>query len=400
MAIARGIAEAMRAGSWIRRMFERGREMKARLGPDAVFDLSLGNPLLEPPKEFQQALREISSEAPAGRHRYMTNAGFPEVRQAVADHLARTGLMHTDAGHVVMCCGAGGGLNIALKALLDPGDEVLVLAPYFVEYLYYISNHGGRPVVLQTDETFLPDPAALAGALNEKTKILLINSPNNPTGRVYPAELLKDLSGMLEAHARRTGREVWVLSDEPYREMLHAGGTAPSIATVYPRTLQVYSWSKSLSIPGERIGYVAVDPAAPGADELFDGLVFATRILGFINAPGILQRAAASLLKVPVDMGPYRTKRERVLKGLKAAGYEMIDPEAAFYVFPKAPGGDDVAFCERAMDEEQVLVVPGAGFGRPGHFRLAFCADDRVIDEGLKRLGRMAEKLKNRGQTA
>ena len=170
------------------------------------------------------------------------------------------------------------------------------------------------------------------------------------------------------------------------------------MASFYPRTLQIYSWSKSLSIPGERIGYVAVDPAAEGADGLFDGLVFATRILGFINAPGILQRTAARLLDVPVDMGPYRAKRERVLKGLKAAGYELVDPEAAFYVFPQAPGGDDVVFCERAMDEEQVLVVPGMGFGRPGHFRLAFCADDRTIDEGLKRLARMAGKM--RGHTA
>ncbi len=398
MAVARGIAEAMRAGSWIRRMFERGREMKARLGPDAVFDLSLGNPLLEPPPEFREALREIAAEAPAGRHRYMTNAGFLEVRAAVADHLARTGLMRTDADHVVMCCGAGGGLNIALKALLDPGDEVLVLAPYFVEYLYYISNHAGHPVVVQTDEAFLPDLAAIAAALTERTKVLLLNSPNNPTGRVYPASLLKALAALLEDHARRTGREVWVLSDEPYREMLHAGGTAPSMAMAYSRTLQIYSWSKSLSIPGERIGYVAVDPSAPGAAELFDGLVFATRILGFINAPGTMQRAAARLLAVPVDMGPYRAKRERVVAGLKAAGYDLVAPEAAFYVFPKAPGGDDVAFCERAMDEEQVLVVPGAGFGRPGHFRLAFCAEDRVIDEGLKRLAKMAGKMPARRQ--
>jgi len=392
MAIARGIAEAMRAGSWIRRMFERGREMKARLGPDAVFDLSLGTPLLEPPPEFHRALAEIAAEAPGGRHRYMTNAGFAEVRSAVAEHLGRSGLMRTDADHVVMCCGAGGGLNIALKALLDPGDEVLVLAPYFVEYLYYISNHGGRPVVLQTDATFLPDLDTLAAALTDRTKILLLNSPNNPTGRVYPAGLLKALGAVLEDHARRTGREVWVLSDEPYREMLHAGGTAPSLAMSYARTLQIYSWSKSLSIPGERIGYVAVDPAAPGADGIFDGLVFATRILGFINAPGTMQRAAARLLAVQVDMAPYRAKKERVVKALHGAGYEFVDPEAAFYVFPKAPGGDDVAFCERAMDEEQVLVVPGSGFGRPGHFRLAFCADDRTIDEGLKRLARIAKK--------
>lgn len=395
MAIAQGIAEAMQAGSWIRRMFERGRELKARLGPDAVFDLSLGNPLLEPPPEFRQALKDIAAEAPAGRHRYMTNAGFPEVRQAVAAHLGRTGLMRTDGDHVVMCCGAGGGLNIALKALLDPGDEVLVLAPYFVEYLYYVANHGGRPVVVQTDAGFLPDLGEIEARLTGRTRVLILNSPNNPTGRVYPLPLLKALGELLARHGEKTGHPVTVLSDEPYREIVYGGGTAPSIATAYPRTLQIYSWSKSLSIPGERIGYVAADPSLPDSRELVDGLIFATRVLGFINAPATMQRAAARLLGVTVDVAPYRRKRDRIVSALGAAGYQLQAPEAAFYVFPKSPIPDDVAFCERAL-EEHVLVVPGTGFGRPGHFRLAYCTDDRTVDEGLSRLAKVAERLRGR----
>lgn len=391
MPVARGLFEAMQAGSWIRRMFERGRDMKARVGPDAVFDLSLGNPLQEPPQAFRDALREIASEPPAGRHRYMTNAGFPEVREAIAAHLARERLLRTTGDHVVLCCGAGGGLNVALKTLLDPGDEVVVLAPYFVEYLSYVENHGGKPVVVQTDEAFLPDLAAIERALTDRTKALLLNSPNNPTGRVYPPELLKALAGIL---ARRS-RPITILSDEPYREILHAGGTAPSVAALYPNTIQVYSWSKSLSIPGERIGYLAVDPEAPGAKDLVDGLIFSTRVLGFINAPATMQRVAARLLGLRTDVAPYREKLDRIVQSLRKSGYEFVMPEAAFYLFPKSPIADDVAFCEKAL-EERVLVVPGSGFGRPGHFRLAYCTDDRTIAEGLKALARTAEGLRRR----
>ncbi len=399
MIVARGIAEAMQAGSWIRRMFERGRELKARLGADAVFDLSLGNPLLEPPPEFRETLREIASEPPAGRDRYMTNAGFPEVRQAVAEHLARSGLMRTDADHIVMSCGAGGAINVTLKALLDPGDEVILLAPYFVEYLYYVTNHGGRPVVVQTDAAFLPDPEEIARKLSGRTRAILLNSPNNPTGRIYPLPLLKALGKLLERHAERTGNLVMVLSDEPYREIVYGNGTAPSITAVYPYTLQVYSWSKSLSIPGERIGYVAVPPSLPDSLALIDALIFSTRILGFINAPATMQRAAARLLGVTVDVKPYQEKRDRIVSVLRAAGYELTQPEGAFYVFPRSPIPDDVAFCERAL-EERVLVVPGSGFGRPGHFRLAYCTDDRTVDEGSKRLARVAEKLRGHRGTA
>jgi aspartate aminotransferase len=399
MPVARGISEAMQAGSWIRRMFERGRDLKARLGPDAVFDLSLGNPLLEPPAAFRKALAEIAKEPPGGWHRYMTNAGFPEVREAVALHLGRKGLLRTTRDHIVMCCGAGGGLNVALKTLLDPGDEVIVLAPYFPEYLYYVANHGGRGVVAQTDAAFLPDLAEIARHLTPRTKAILLNSPNNPTGRIYPHALLQALADLLERHGRSCGRPVTILSDEPYREIVYGSGTAPSIATLYPHTLQVYSWSKSLSVPGERIGYIAVNPETPEAGSLVDGLVFSTRVLGFINAPATMQRAAARLLDVSVDLLPYRAKRDRIVAALQTAGYDLVIPEAAFYVFPKSPIPDDVAFCEKAL-EEMVLVVPGCGFGRAGHFRLAYCTDDRTIDEGLKRLAKVAEKLRAIRQTA
>lgn len=394
MPVARGISEAMRAGSWIRRMFERGRELKARLGPDAVFDLSLGNPLLEPPAAFRKALADIAAEPPAGWHRYMTHAGFPEVREAIAEHLGRKGLLRTTGDHIVMCCGAGGGLNVALKTLLDPGDEVIILAPFFPEYHPYVANHGGRGVVAQTDASFLPDLAEVERHLTSRTKAILLNSPNNPTGRVYPKALLQSLADLLERHGRAAGRPVTILSDEPYREIVYGGdGIAPSMASIYPHTIQVYSWSKSLSVPGERIGYIAVNPETPEARSLVDGLIFSTRVLGFINAPATLQRAVARLLDVDADVATYRAKRDRVVAALQAAGYDLVAPEAAFYVFPKSPIPDDVAFCEKAI-EEMVLVVPGCGFGRAGHFRLAYCTDDRTIDEGMKRLARVTEKLR------
>ncbi len=399
MPVARGISEAMQAGSWIRRMFERGRELKARLGPDAVFDLSLGNPLLEPPAAFRRALAEIAAEPPAGWHRYMTNAGFPEVREAIAGYLGRKGLLRTTGDHVVMCCGAGGGLNVVLKALLDPGDEVVILAPFFPEYHPYVANHGGRGVVAQTDAVFLPDLAEIERHLTPRTKAVLLNSPNNPTGRVYPRALLRSLADLLERHGRACGRPVYLISDEPYREIVYGDAVAPSMAALYPHTIQVYSWSKSLSVPGERIGYIAVNPETPEARSLVDGMIFSTRVLGFINAPATMQRVAARLLDVSVDVAPYRAKRDRIVAALQAAGYELVVPEAAFYVFPKSPIPDDVAFCEKAL-EEMVLVVPGTGFGRAGHFRLAYCTDDHTIDEGLRRLGKVAERLRGRSGAA
>jgi aspartate aminotransferase len=384
------IADRMEAGSWIRRMFERGDELKRRYGEDGVFDLTLGNPVLEPPPAFFEALSEVAGIRGKGIHRYMPNAGFPEVCEAVADYVVREKILPTSPKHVVMCVGAGGGLNVVLKALLDPGDEVIVLAPYFVEYLFYVENHQGQAVVAQTDDRFDPDLAEIDRKITDRTKAIIVNTPNNPTGRVYDAGVLRGLVELLERRIRQRGRPIYLVSDEPYRPIVYGEARPSNYLWDFPYGIFVFSWSKALSIPGDRIGYVAVPrtsgPALPAA------LVFATRVLGFVNAPATLQKVVVRLLRVTVDVAPYRRKRDLLCAGLRGAGYEFVEPEGAFYLFPRAPVPDDPAFVEAAQ-EDRVLVVPGSGFGRRGHFRISYCVEDRVVEGAVKALGRVRERL-------
>lgn len=384
--LSKKIAQSMQASSWIRRMFEEGARLRAAHGEGAVHDFSLGNPVLDPPERVLEALVRAADPRRPGAHRYMPNAGYPEVRAAVAGYLSRATGLAFEARHVVMSVGAGGGLNVVMKTLLDPGDEVIVLAPYFVEYDFYVDNHGGALVRVQTDDRFQPDLAAIEAAITPRTKALLLNSPNNPTGAVYPRASLDALGALLAAASRRTGRTIAIVTDEPYRHIAY-DVEVPWLFASYDHVVLVTSHSKDLALPGERIGYVAFGPRMDSSDALIAGATFATRTLGFVNAPAIQQRAVAELQGFSVDPAVYRAKRDRLLGVLTAAGYDVVPPDGAFYMFPRTPVADDVAFT-RALAEELVLAVPGTGFGRPGHMRLSYCVEDATIDraaEGFRR---------------
>jgi aspartate aminotransferase len=393
MPVADAIQESMTRASWIRKMFERGAELKRIHGEENVYDFSLGNPVLEPPTAFFDMLSDLSGRRDEGLHRYMPNAGFPEVRQAIADKLQRSGIFPgITARHVVMSVGAGGGLNSALKAVLNPGDEVVVLAPYFVEYLFYIANHGGVPVTAQTNDRFDIDIDAVAAVLTPKTKGIIVNTPNNPTGRLFPRSSLEALGALLEDREKAWGHPIYLITDEPYRELVYVDDAPPSAAMFHRNAFLVYSWSKSLSIPGERIGYVAINPAADDREALADAVTFTTRTLGFVNAPAMAQLAVGKLVDVTVDVSWYRQRRDRLLASLRDMGFDIVTPEGTFYIFPKAPGPDDIRFVADAL-EARVLLVPGSGFGRRGYFRLAYCVDDRTIDGGLEALGNLMGSL-------
>ncbi len=380
MTIAKKIDTFITRSSWIRKMFEEGARLKAEHGADKVYDFSLGNPNVPPPDRFRQVLKETVSQSGPSDHIYMPNTGYPMVCQAVAEHLTREqgGAAPVSAKDVIMTCGAAGGLNVILKALLDPGDEVLVSAPYFVEYGFYADNHGGVLKTVPSRPDFTLDLDAIAGAITEKTKVMLINTPNNPTGQIYSAESLAGLAGVLTEKARALGRTLYLVSDEPYRKIVFDGATVPGIFGIYKNSIVTTSYSKDISIPGERLGYVAVNPEADDKGKLLAGMALANRILGFVNAPALMQRVVAQLQGLSVDIGEYARKRALLCDGLAAFGYEFVKPPGAFYLFPRAPIEDDVKFVQ-ALQEELILAVPGSGFGKPGHFRLAFCVSDETI---------------------
>jgi aspartate aminotransferase len=391
--VSQAMARSMEGSSLIRRLFEEGARLKAEFGAEAVHDFSLGNPLLEPPPRFREAVMELLRNGRPGLHRYIPNAGLPEVRQYVADHLkAETGLPFA-AGHVVMVCGAGGGLNVVLKAMLDPGDEVISPAPYFVEYDFYASNHGGKLVRAATTPEFQLDLAALDAAVSRRTRAVILNSPNNPTGVVYPRSALRACADWLRQVSRRLGRPIFLISDEPYRKIVFDGVTAPLVFPLYEHSIVVTSHSKDLGLAAERIGYVAVHPAAAEGALLGDALVLANRILGFVNAPALVQRVLPMLKGELVDVSRYQALRDKMLPALLAMGYSCVRPQGAFYLFPKSPIPDDLAFC-RAAQEERLLIVPGSAFHGPGHFRLALCAEEAVIDRALPVFEKVLEKVR------
>jgi aspartate aminotransferase len=393
MAISGKIKEYMENASWIRRMFEQGLELKAKYGAEKVFDFSLGNPNLEPPKEVRTAIIAVLGSERPGIHAYMPNAGLRETREAVARNLTRDHGTAVSWEQVVMTCGAGGGLNVALKTILDRDDEVLVLAPYFVEYFFYINNHNGNGVLVYTKEEFTLDIERIEKALTEKTKAVIVNSPNNPSGRVYDERSVKELGQVLADHRRRTGKTVYLLADEPYGKLVYGGVKVPSVFQAYPESLLITSHSKDLSLPGERIGFIAANPRMENSREMVDGLTFCNRILGFVNAPALMQRILPYLEGVSVHVGEYERKRDLLCRGLAEAGYSFAKPEGAFYLFPKSPIPDDVLFVQ-ALLEENILGVPGKGFGTPGYFRLAYCVDDRVIENSLEGFRRAIKKFR------
>jgi len=374
-------------------MFEEGERLRRDYGPDQVFDFSIGNPEAAPPASVKEALRKCVEQPEPGMHRYMHNAGYQDVREAVASHLARRIGRVFPADHVVMTCGAAGGLNIVLKSILDPGDEVIVLSPYFVEYLFYIENCGGKVVVAPTDRgNFEPDPAAIARAITPRTRALILNSPNNPTGAVYSQEVLEKVAQILTLGERDTGRPIFVLADEPYWKIIFDNYSFPSVLNIISHSVVVDSFSKSHALPGERIGYVAVNNRISHADTLLRAMIFCNRTLGFINAPAMAQRMIREALDTSIDIEPYRKRRDLLHGTLTRLGFECPKPRGTFYLFPRCPG-DDVEFCRLAARNYRILVVPGVGFGCPGHFRISCCMRDAVIERSLPAWKQLAEEV-------
>jgi aspartate aminotransferase len=393
MAISPQVAGAMERASWIRKMFTRGAELKAQHGAENVFDFTLGNPIHEPPAAFFDALREVSEQRSHGFHRYMPNAGYPDVREAVAAQITKDGIFDAQLDTTVMTVGAGGALNVVLKTLLAPGDEVVIQDPFFVEYLFYITNHGGTPVQVAPPADFGINLEAIDAAINEKTAAVIMNTPNNPSGVVYTREQCEQLAGVLRAASERIGRPVYLISDEPYRDLGHTDEPIASPCSFYENSLWVFSWSKGAAIPGDRIGVVS---AHPGFDDdlIGPGLTFANRTLGFVNAPATMQRCIPALLGSSVGRDDYRAKAKQITAALDEMGLEYPQPGAGFYVFPKAPIADEVEFAKIAADE-LVLLVPGRGFGCPGHLRISFAVTDDVLNRGLPALARAVAKARS-----
>lgn len=393
MSIAVKVQGAIERASWIRRMFEEGAAMTARLGAENVYDFTLGNPVIDPPEAFRRELRRLAENPIPGMHRYMNNAGYDFTRQAVADFLVEQSGAPVTAGQVVMTCGAGAAVNIVLKTILNPGEEVIILAPFFVEYRFYIDNHGGSTVEVWTDrDTFQPDVAAIEAAIGPKTRALLINSPNNPTGVVYPAETLEAIGQMLERKQAELGRTIYVISDEPYARLAYDGHPVPAVFRHIRNSILVTSHSKDLALPGERIGYLAANPAMDDCALFIEGAVFCNRTLGFVNAPALMQRLVAGLQHESVDIAAYQVKRDLIHGHLTGLGFRMVKPGGGFFLFPHSPLADDVTFVRMAL-EHNILLVPGSGFGAPGFFRIAYCVSDEVIRRSLPAWERLAKDV-------
>jgi aspartate aminotransferase len=393
LSVSEKIRGSIEKASWIRKMFEEGALRKARYGSENVFDFSLGNPNLEPPAKVKAIFRELVSDNSLGLHRYMSNAGFVETREAVAGYLSNLNSLSSGPEDIVMTVGAAGALNVVLKAILNPGDEVIIPAPYFVEYNFYIDNYGGIPKTVNTNPDFSLDLLAIEKAISPNTKAVLINSPNNPTGRVYGKDELAQVGQFLTQYSQRCGRPIYLISDEPYRKIIYDGLICPSIFDAYRESFLVTSFSKDLSLAGERIGYIAVHPLIADKDIIIEGLILCNRILGFVNAPALMQRLIPFVLGDSVDITEYKRKRDVLCKGLEAAGYTFTMPGGTFYLFPKTPIPDDVEFV-RALQEENILTVPGSGFGGPGYFRIAYCVEDKTIEGALSGFARVMEEYR------
>ena len=392
MSISDNVRRRMAEGSWIRRMFEEGAILKQQYGEENVFDLTLGNPVMEPPIEFKRELERLTGNPLPGMHRYMENAGYPETRAAVAEQLSlETGIKFT-MNDIVMTCGAAGALNVVLKTILNPGDEFIIFAPYFAEYGNYIDNHGGVTKVLPTDEQFTPKLDILEAGITPKTRGVIINSPNNPTGVVYSEGFVRQLGDLLQKKEGQYGMQIFLISDEAYRKIIYDGLKYPPVFPHHRHTVVATYHSKDLALAGERIGYIAVHPECSQREELVGGLIFCNRVLGFVNAPALMQHVVRKLQNVTVSVAEYQKKRDFLYKHLVEMGYSVVKPQGAFYMFPKSPLEDEVAFVE-ALRQWNVLTVPGRGFGTPGYFRLSYCVDDRTLEGSLSGLKKAAEKF-------
>lgn len=386
------VRENLKNASWIRKMFVEGEKLKQERGAENVFDFSLGNPYFEPPKTLIETLKRVATSDQLGTHRYMDNLGFQATRQKIAEAYVGRG----DYTSVMMTVGAAGGMNALLRAILDPGDEVIIIAPYFAEYIFYIMNHNGKKVVVNSDPaTFEPDLDELQKVLGPKTRALIVNSPHNPTGAVYSEETLKKIAQMLEKTEDQYGRNIYLISDEPYYSIIYDGVKLPCAHDIYRHSIIVNSFSKSLGLAGERIGYVSVNPNMKGKEELMGALSFTNRTLGYVNCPALWQRVIAEAPVESVDISLYDERRKALLAALEEAGMETIAPKGAFYLFPKSLEENDVDFVMKAK-EFGLLFVPGSGFGFPGHVRLSYCVSLEMIEASKKAFKELGDYYRNR----
>lgn len=381
----------MENNSAIRTMFEEGDKMRAKFGRENVFDFSLGNPDAPTPPEVNQAIRDIVDEEPdLILHGYMSNAGFEDVRQTVAAHINRTQGTSFSAKNILMTVGAASGLNVALKTILNAGEEVVIFAPYFLEYNWYVNNYDGVVVQAPTDrETFQPDLTAFESCITDKTRVVLINSPHNPTGVVYSEATIKGIADILEKKQKELGRTIFIIADEPYRELAYDGIQVPYVTKYYDNTIVAYSYSKSLSLPGERIGYLVIPDELEESELVFDTASNANRIIGCVNAPSLQQKVIARCIDAKVDLNYYDKNRKALYEGLKECGFECIMPQGAFYLFVKSPVENEAEFCQAAK-KYNILMVPGSAFAGPGYVRLAYCVSYETIVNSMPGFKKLA----------
>ena len=390
--IAKSMESYVKGSSVIRAMFEEGKKMAEKFGPENVFDFSLGNPSVEPPAAVKNAILElVEQENPTTLHGYMNNSGFEDVRDAIAGSINRRFGTSFDENNILMTVGAAGGLNVILKSLLDPGDEVIAFAPYFGEYNNYIRNFGGEVVAVSPDyETFQLNLSEFREKITSKTKAVIINNPNNPTGVVYHEDTIKELADILKEKSLQMGHAIYLISDEPYRELAYDGVEVPYLTKYYPHTIVGYSYSKSLSLPGERIGYLVIPDEVEDAENLKAAANVANRILGFVNAPSLQQKVIKACVDTEVDITPYDKNRKLLYSKLTELGFECVKPEGAFYLFMKIKGDDEKAFVAKAK-EYNLLLVPGSSFMGPGYVRIAYCVDYDMILRALPAFEKLAE---------
>lgn len=387
------VISSLSRSSMIRAMFEEGENLRAIHGADKVFDFSLGNPDPEPPLITKETLKRLVLEDKPKMHSYMPNAGYPEVRRKVADHLASETGLALSFNHIIMTCGAAGALNIVFKTILNPGDEVIIFSPYFVEYTTYIENYNGKSIIVPCDlETFQPNIPALESSITAKTKAIIINSPNNPTGVIYSEGTLKAMNEVLRRKEKEFNTTIFVVSDEPYRKLVYDNILLPSVIKIFDNSIMVDSFSKSLSLPGERIGYIALNPGIRDVELLMDGLIYCNRTLGFGNAPALFQRVIAESLDISVDIDIYRERRDLLYNNLVNMGYSCVKPQGAFYLFPKAFIDDDFEFKKRAL-KYNLILVPGSGFHCPGYFRISYCVSLKTIENSLPAFEALAKEF-------
>jgi aspartate aminotransferase len=389
--ISEKLKPLMANNSVIRAMFEDGAMMREKYGSENVYDFSLGNPNVPAPAQVNEAMIRLLQKSEPDIHAYMNNAGFPNIREIIAQSINKSNGTSFDKGNIIMTCGAAGGINVALNVIMNPGDEVLIFVPYFLEYNWYVNNVGGKVVRVQTDKDFMPDLADFEAKITNKTRVLLLNSPNNPTGVVYPAEVIAAISEILTRKQKEFNRTMFILSDEPYRELAYDGTIVPYVTKFYPNTIVAYSFSKSLSLPGERIGYLVIPGEMEEAQLVFDTASNANRILGFVNAPSLIQKVIGECIEARVDVEYYDRNRMALYNMITQLGFKCTKPVGAFYLFMKSPMEDDKAFVELAK-KYRLLLVSGAAFGAPGYVRLAYCVSYETILNAKESFEKLAEE--------